>query len=42
MEQRDRQILINIFNKEDAYTMDKSLMELMDMANKALDKTTDG
>jgi hypothetical protein len=42
MERRDRQILVNIFDEEGTCTMDKGLTELMDMANKALNKTTDG
>jgi hypothetical protein len=42
MEQRDRQILVDIFDEEGTCTMDKSLMKLIDMVNKALDKTSDG
>ena len=42
MERRDRQILIDIYDEEGTSTMDKSLSELLAMANEALDKTSDG
>ena len=41
MERRDRQILVDIYDEEGTSTMDKSLSELMDKANEALDKMTD-
>ena len=41
MEHKDRQILVNIFDKEGTCTMDKSLLELMDKANEVLDKMSD-
>ena len=42
MEHKDRQLLVDIYNKEGVCTMDKSLMELMDLANMTLDKMSDG
>lgn len=41
MERKDRQILVDIFDKEGTCTMDKSLMELMELANKVLDQMSD-
>ena len=41
MERKDRQILVDIYDEEGTCTMDKSLSELMDKANEALDKMTD-
>lgn len=42
MERKERQILVDIYDEEDACTMDKSLSELLDKANDALDKMSDG
>ena len=42
IERKDRQLLIDIFDEEGFCTMDKSLTELTDMANAALDKMSDG
>ena len=41
MERKDRQILVNIYDEEGTCTMDKSLSELLDRANEALDKMSD-
>lgn len=41
IECRDRQILIDIYDKEGSCTMDRSLMDLLDRANNALDKMSD-
>ena len=42
MERKDRQLLVDIYDEEGACTMDKSLMELMDLVNASLDKMSDG
>ena len=42
IECKDRQLLIDIYDKEGSCTLDKSLMELMDTANTALDNMSDG
>ena len=42
LERKDKQILVNIYDEEGTCTMDKSLSELSDMANGALDKMSDG
>ena len=42
LERKDRQILVDIYDEEGTCTMDKSLTELSDVANEALDKMSNG